>query len=162
MALFGRGKQDTRPNDELANLRRSVQNRGQAKIPEATTYVASYLGKVARSAGVAGNPVAEAWLRDRFRMFLVVGLANWFDVLDRIPEGAALRDEWRSLCFDAHQFGPEHLVAWWWLTSEPLFRPLMENQLGVMSSPLADGASDIQRSGGNFEQQMVDWTHFFD
>jgi len=160
--MFGRGKRATQQTDELADLRRSVQNRGQAKIPEATAYVASYLGTVASAAGVTGDPAAEAWLRDRLRMFLVVGLANWVDVVDRIPEGAALRDEWRSLCFDAQQFGPEHLIAWWWLTSEPLFRPLVENQLGVMSSPLADGASDIQRSGGNFAQQMVDWVHFFD
>ncbi|WP_238006737.1 hypothetical protein KZZ52_24100 [Dactylosporangium sp. AC04546] len=157
MAFFRK----TEPNDELAELRLSVQQRGQAKIPEAAAYVEQYLQVIAAEAGVSADNAGRAWLRDRLRMFMVVGWASWFQVLDRIPEGQQLRGEWVQLTLDATRFGPEHLVAWWWLVSEPLFRPLVANQLTEMRGALTDGALAIRRQGNRFEDEMVDWKSFF-
>jgi hypothetical protein len=160
--MFGRAKRKDEPSDELAELRRSALNRGQADIAGAARYVDAYLQSVAEVGGTSGSPQADLWLRDRLRMFVVLSFANWFDVVDRIPEAPALKDEWRSLCFNAKQFGPQHLIAWWWLLQEPLFRPLVDNQLEQMRGALTDGVRGISNHGGDFAGSMVDWEHFFD
>lgn len=143
-------------DDELAQLRTSVQNRGQAKIPEANSYVDTYLQRIATEAGT-NTPSAMRWLRDRLRFFLVVGLSSWFGILDRIPEGHELRGEWVALARGVDRFGPEHLVAWWWLVNEELFRPAVEAQLGEMRGALLDGAKELAQDEKGFEQSMVNW-----
>jgi hypothetical protein len=155
-----RSRERDEPADDLAQLRQSVQTRGQAKIPEAAFYTDSYLQNAAAAANVI-SPEGRAWLRDRLRFMMVAGWAAWFSILDRIPEGPELRGEWRSLTIDVQRFGPEHLVAWWWLVSEPLFRPTVAAQLEVMKNPLVDGAADIQGAGKSFKNEMVNWDRFF-
>lgn len=157
MPLFGRSRA-VQPDDELLALRRSIQSRGMAKIDEARIYVDRFLGEVAQSSEVAGNSAGEAWLRDRLRMMMVVGWANWFGILDRVPEGTNLRAEWHDLIADPIRFGPEHLVAWWWNVSESLFRPTIDNQLAEMRGALRDGAAQLRSSGRSFTENMVDWT----
>lgn len=159
MALFSTRRRDD-PSDELAELRRSVQNRGQAKIPEATVYIDDYLRGVANEVGVA-NAEGQAWLRDWLRYYMVVSWASWFNILDRIPEGPDLRREWVQLTRNVQQFGPEHLVAWWWLVSEPLFRPTVDNQLREMRGSLVDGAAEILRTRKRFSREMVNWDELF-
>jgi hypothetical protein len=137
--MFGRTKQRDEPSGELAELRHSAVNRGQADIPAAAQYVDAYLRGVARDAGTSGSLQADQWLRDRLRLFAVLGFANWFEVVDRIPAGPSLKQEWQSLCVDAERFGPEHLIAWWWLLNPALFRPLVDKQLAEMRGALTDG-----------------------
>lgn len=155
MAFFGKTRREE-PDDELAALRRSVQARGPAQIDEARSYVGNFLGQVANSAGVSGDVAGMAWLRDRLRVFMVVGWDDWFNILDRIPEGPDLRQEWASLIRDLSR-GPEDLVAWWWNISEPLFRPTVGNQLEEMRGALVDAAAEIGRSGRVFTNEMFDW-----
>jgi hypothetical protein len=154
--VFLRRSQRAESGDELADLRRSVQNRGQAKIPEAARYVADYVAEVASTAQVS-SPDGHEWIRDRLRLFMVMSWDEWFTVVDRLQEGPQLRAEWRSLIERPDQFGPEHLVAWWWLLDERMFRSLVANQLQTMRSPLVDAASDIRIRDGSFSTQMVDW-----
>jgi hypothetical protein len=149
------------PDPELAALSESIRGRGQADVPGARRVVEEYLTGVLQDAGAAGHPAAHRWARDRLRLFMVVSWANWFGVLERLPqEYPMLRDEWRALLSDPSEFGPEHLVAWWWLLRPSMFQPLIAGQLREMSTPLRDGVAGILKDGGSFDDRLVDWTSF--
>ncbi|GAA4258269.1 hypothetical protein GCM10022255_078320 [Dactylosporangium darangshiense] len=149
------------PDPELTALRESIRHRGQADVPGATRMVEDYLATVLQDAGAAGDPSAHRWARDRLRLFMVVSWGNWFGVLERLPqEYPMLRDEWRALLADPAEFGPEHLVAWWWLLQPSMFQPLVAGQLREMGAPLRDGVAGILKEGGAFDDRMVDWTAF--
>ncbi|MGI5239528.1 hypothetical protein [Dactylosporangium sp. CA-139066] len=146
---------------ELAALRDSIRRRGPADVPGAARVVEDYLAAVLRDAGAPDHPSALRWARDRLRLFMVVSWENWFGVLERLPqEYPMLRDEWRALLSAPSEFGPEHLVAWWWLLQPSMFQPLIAGQLREMSTPLRDGIAGILKDGGAFDDRLVDWTSF--
>lgn len=146
---------------ELAALRDSIRRRGRADVPGAARVLGEYLAGVLRDAGAEGHPAAYRWARDRLRLFMVVSLGNWFGVLERLPEEyPALRGEWSALLADPARFGPEHLVAWWWLLQPAMFQPLIAAQLREMGAPLRDGVAGILAEGGDFDDRLVDWAAF--
>jgi hypothetical protein len=159
MAFF---RKSPAPHDELAELRRAVQTRGQAKIAEANAYVDAYLAEISAAAGNTG-PAQQAWIRDRLRLLMVMSWANWFDLLDRIPESPQLRAEWNQLAKNPGSYGPGELVAWWWHLHEALFRPSVANQLDEMRGALTDGALEVlHQAGGDYPAHMVNWSTLFD
>ncbi|MER7004936.1 hypothetical protein ABT297_18085 [Dactylosporangium sp. NPDC000555] len=149
------------PDPELAALRESIRRRGPADVPGASRVVDEYLREILRDAGAAGHPGARRWARDRLRLFMVVSWGNWFGVLERLPQDyPVLRGEWRELITDPARFGPEHLVAWWWLLQPSMFQPLVAGQLREMSAPLRDGVAGVLKDGGDFDGRLVDWAAF--
>ncbi|MFG2039988.1 hypothetical protein [Dactylosporangium sp. NPDC048998] len=149
------------PDPELAALRESIRQRGPADVPRASRVVHDYLQEVLRDAGAPGHQGAHRWARDRLRLFMVVSWGNWFGVLERLPqEYPMLRGEWRELVADPGRFGPEHLVAWWWLLQPSMFQPLVAGQLREMSAPLRDGVAGVLKDGGDFDGRLVDWVAF--
>jgi hypothetical protein len=146
---------------ELVALRDSIRRRGEADVPGAARVVDEYLEGVLLDAGAPGHPGARRWARDRLRLFMVVSWGNWFGVLERLPhEYPMLRDEWRALLAEPARFGPEHLVAWWWLLQPSMFQPLVAGQLREMSAPLRDGVAGILKDGADFDGRLVDWAAF--
>lgn len=151
-----------RLDPELAALRDSIHRRGQADIPGATRIIDAYLARVLSESGAAGNLAAQRWARDRLRLFMVLGWVNWLGVLERLPdEYPALEAEYKELMADATRFGPEHLVAWWWLIQPSLFKPLVENQLREMNGALRDAIASTIRQRGDFDADLVNWSEFF-
>jgi hypothetical protein len=155
------GQHGARLEPELTALRDSIRQRGRPDLSGASRAVADYLAGVVRDAGAAGDPGAHRWARDRLRLFMVVSWANWFGLLERLPdEYPVLRREWQELVSYPDRSGPEHLVAWWWQLQPAMFQPLVANQLREMHPPLRDGVAGILRGGGDFDARLVNWSEF--
>ena len=143
---------------EIAELQYSIQHRGQADIAGAREAVDTFLTQVVLDAGVAGNADAWVWVHDRMRYFMAVSFMNFFGILDHLPnELPALNAEYRSILNDEKQFGPEHIVAWWWLLQPSLFKPPIANQFVEMRGALTDLTRAVAETGGDYAGQMVDW-----
>lgn len=163
MGLFGR-KTPTDP--KLTNLktamRDAIPRRGQAQIPEATTVVSSHADQILAYAKCSANDLARAWLLDRMRFLIVTVMSpQLLEFLDDIPGFEELKAEYTVLATNRHEFGPEHLVAWWWHLNPDLFKPYIEGQLLQMEPILVEAVEGIASSGGDFGGQMIEWDKFF-
>jgi hypothetical protein len=147
---------------ELQALRDSIRRRGAADLVGASRRVDEVVGEALARSGVDSAPGATEWLRDRLRLFLVMGTSPWLSALERLPdEYRQLEAEFRELVTRPERFGPRDIVAWWWNLDRRIFEPLLENQFPSMIDPLAEGlaaATDLSEPLGG---QMVDWTDFF-
>lgn len=162
MPLFGRKQSPvvSPRSQELEALRRSIQNRGQAQIPEATATVDQFIISVLRLSRVADSESSRRWVGDRLRFFLVsVPSPQWFGLLAELPEYRELQAEFNALVRNA-TFGPGHIVAWWWLLQPSLFQPLVESQFQQMSGPLVEGVQ-AAAAKGFASATFVDWDEFF-
>lgn len=148
---------------ELAELRASIQHRGQADIVGAAALVENYLGAILHDAGAAGNAAVRRWAADRMRQYITIGGMGFFAVLEKLPdEVPPLRAEYLMLLADPIAFGPEHLIAWWWLLQPSLFKPAVEAQLRQMHDALRDGVAVVAGKGGPANDDFVDWRTLID
>lgn len=146
---------------ELQALQDSIRQRGTADLAGAGQRVDEVVAEALRRSGVDARAGASEWLRDRMRMFLVVGTSPWLGVLERLPdEYPQLESEFRELVSRPGRFGPADLVAWWWNLDRGMFERLLENQLPAMIDPLAEGLASAAASGEPLQRQMVDWEDF--
>ena len=161
MGLFGSKK--PAPADEFEqekrDLLRSIQNRGMADIAGADREVNTYLAAVIADGGAAGSSDALYWARDRQRYFLAVGTMGWFGFIEQLGREVYLElmAEYRGLLDDEKSFGPEHIVAWWWLLQPTLFQPLVARQFEEMRAVLVELVQAIVAAGGDFRGQTLDW-----
>lgn len=160
MALFGKRRAE---GDPLAREKRelldSIQNRGMADIAGADREVNRFLSGVIADGGAGGNPDAMYWARDRQRYFLAIGTIGWFRPIEELDREVyvQLMAEYRGLLDDENRFGPEHLVAWWWLLQPTLFQPLVASQFDEMRALLVELVQAIVAAGGDFRGQVLNW-----
>lgn len=163
MPLFGRSQRPTESSlsPELQGIRRSIQNRGQAEIPAATARVDEFIRSIFRQCGCPDTETARRWADDRLRFMLVVGVSPpWLEFLAELPEIGELRAEFTSLVRNP-EFGPGHLVAWWWLLEPPLFKRLIEARFEQLTPAFVDIVKDgVER--GFPSEDFVDWPSFFE
>jgi mannose/cellobiose epimerase-like protein (N-acyl-D-glucosamine 2-epimerase family) len=162
MPLFGRKSSPVASSrsQELEALRRSIQNRGQAQIPEAIAKVDQFVTSVLRLSGIADTVSSRSWVGDRLQFFLVSAPSpQWFGLLAELPECSELQAEFNALVRN-RAFGPGHVVAWWWLLQPSLFEPLVDSQFQQMTEPLVEGVRAAEAksfASGTF----VDWDECF-
>jgi hypothetical protein len=163
MGIFARkASRNIQLADELATLRESIRNRGQAQIPEATVALDSFVSHVLVQAGAANNDQARFWVLDRIRFFIVAVLSpQLFDLLKDFPEFPQLEAEYQVLVTNSERYGAAHLVAWWWLLQRSLFEPLLQEQFRQMEGALVERTCGILTTDGDFRGQLVDWNNVF-
>lgn len=165
MGLFS-SKRRNEESDVVAlrrELDRTISGREMADIQNASQRVDRFVNEILRDSGNTGNAAAAEWVRDRLRMFILVGVSpGWMELVEQSSaEAGKLRAEHLQLARNVAAFGPEHLVAWWVHLSPELFGQGIDHQFEQMRGALTDLARQHRDDPTAFVSDRVDWQSFF-